>query len=73
MREAGRLARAALQQAGLGDEQACYLYRQILAERTCACGCGEAVSGRASYVDGAHRTRAYRNRVALRMPQAPRQ
>ena len=61
--EAGRLARKALHQPDLNDEQACYLYLKTLTQQTCACGCGEIVSGRAAYVDGAHRTRAYRARL----------
>jgi hypothetical protein len=63
--EAGRLARAVLRSAGAGlsDEQACYLFLRAVDQRGCACGCGAVVSGRARYLDGAHRTRAYRQRL----------
>lgn len=65
-RRAGELARAALRGGGgsvqADPELACYLYLKSLDQRTCACGCGEAVNGRTVYVDGAHRMRAHRRR-----------
>jgi hypothetical protein len=65
-RHAGELARAALYAGGgsaqADPQRACYLYLKSLGERTCSCGCGSAVSGRAHYVDAAHRMRAYRHR-----------
>jgi len=70
-RSAGQLARAALREVDLviigpdDPEQACYLYLETATRsspRACACGCGQPVSGRAQYVSGAHRTRAYRTR-----------
>ena len=35
--------------------------------RLCGCGCGEAVSGRRGYVDGAHKQEAWRCRHASSM------
>jgi hypothetical protein len=66
-RQAGGLARAALADGGVDavpadPERACYLYLKSLDRRPCSCGCGEVVAGRASYVDGAHRMRAHRQR-----------
>lgn len=66
--QAAQLARAALHdhdpstQLPREGEQACYLYLKMCAKRTCACGCGEPVGGRARYAAPAHRTRAYRSR-----------
>jgi hypothetical protein len=72
-RRAGKLARAALQQLDPtrpppdDPEQACHLYLQMAARRTCACGCGTPVAGRSRYAAPAHRTRAYRARTAMRL------
>ena len=44
-------------------EQACYVYLKSFEQR--AWGCGGAVGGPATYVDGAHRTRAYKAQVVI--------
>jgi hypothetical protein len=67
-RHIGELAQTALRTAGVSDipadpESACYRYLRAASQRGCACGCGAAVTGRARYVNGAHRTRAYRQRL----------
>lgn len=68
-RRAGELARDALSASKIGElpptdpEALCHLYLRTLRHRLCACGCGQSVTERARYVDGAHRTRAYRRRT----------
>jgi hypothetical protein len=56
-------------------EQACHLYLKTARRsrsRTCECGCGQTTTGRALYVNSAHRTRAYRSRRKLRQEPSVR-
>jgi hypothetical protein len=70
--EAGALAAAALRvldlhaDIPLDPEAICHLYLRVIEAdtRTCACGCGMPVAGKALYAGPAHRVRAHRARRA---------